>query len=312
MTKTLLFAVFLFSLAGTCCGGELAGQKLLVASFRTGDTEIFVVDPETGDARNLSRSPASQERYAMWSPDGTQVSFNSDRDGTFNLYLMDADGGNVRQLTHEKPPIVAGMQTWTADGKWICFGLFGKQARMCRIAPDGSHFQVIGEGIDPAVSPDGRTVVFARKLEQGHCLFAMDADGTNVRRLTTRENQWAGVHAIWSPDGKQIVYGDQAGDSLELFSCDPDGKNVKQLTSFGKGQAATSPSVSPDGKWIAFRLCDEIYWRDSVRSAKAYQEKRADKRPVWVMGSDGSNPRVIEPLHYQTTIDGSRAVWKPR
>src|SRR5262249_43989951 len=71
--------------------GELAGHELLVATFRTGDTEIFIVDPDTGDARNLTRSPRSQERYPSWSPDGKWVAFNSDRDGTFNLYVIGAD-----------------------------------------------------------------------------------------------------------------------------------------------------------------------------------------------------------------------------
>jgi hypothetical protein len=291
--------------------GELAGYQLLVASFRTGDTEIFLVDPDTGDARNLTRSPKSRERYPSWSPDGKRVAFNSDRDGTFNLYVMDSDGSNWRQLTHEKRGVEAGMQSWTADGKWIYFGLFGKgEPRMCRIAPDGSHFQEIGKGIDPAVSPDGKTVVFARQHKDGHYLYAMDADGTNERRLTTKGNAFAGVHAAWSPDGKWIVYADQVGGALELFRMDADGKNVRQLTKFG--QAATSPAVSPDGKWISFRLCDEIFWRDGKSAERAYRERRADKRPVWVMAADGSNPHILEPLHYQTTIDGSRAPWRPK
>ena len=68
------------------------GFGLLVASFRTGDTEIFRVDPVTGDSRNLTRSPQSSERYPSWSPDGSLIAFNSDRDGTHNLFLMDGDG----------------------------------------------------------------------------------------------------------------------------------------------------------------------------------------------------------------------------
>lgn len=303
--------IVLLTLPALGRAGELAGHKLLVATFRTGDTEIFLVDPDTGDARNLTRSPKSKERYPSWSPEGKRVAFNSDRDGTHNLYAIDADGANLRQLTHEKRGVEAGMQSWTADGKWIYFGLFGGgPPRMCRIAPDGSNFKVIGTGIDPAVSPDGKTIVYARALPDGHHLYAMDADGGHERRLTPRGNPFAGIHAAWSSDGKTIVYADRVGDALEIFRIDPEGKNVRQLTHLGK--AATTPAVSPDGKWISFRLCDEIYWRDGKSSALAYRERRADKRPVWVMGIDGSNPRVIEPCHYQTTIDGSRAPWQPR
>ncbi len=309
MLRSLMTVACLWA-GSLCAAGDLAGRSLLLISMRTGDTEVFIVDPETGDSRNLSRSPGSSERYASWSPDGARVAFTSDRDGTYNLFIVNADGTALRQLTREKAPVVAGMQSWTADGRWIYFGLFGKgEPRMCRMSPDGSGFEDVGEGIDPAISPDGKAIAFARKLEKGHCLFAMDVGTREVRRLTFRENEFAGVHATWTPDGKRIVYADRVGDALELFAVDPDGKDIRQLTSLGR--AATSPSVSPDGKWISFRLCDEVYWRDSASSARAYEEKRADKRPVWVMGLDGSNPHVIETLHYQVTIDGSRAAWRP-
>jgi TolB protein len=137
----------------------------------------------------------------------------------------------------------------------------------------------------------------------------MNADGSDVRQLTARGNVYAGMHCTWAPDGKTILYADQVGEALEIFSIQPDGKNARQLTHLGK--AATTPAVSPDMKWISFRLCDEIYWRDGKTSERTYRERRADKRPVWVMGVDGSNPHVIEALHYQTTIDGSRAPWRP-
>ncbi len=94
--------------------------------------------------------------------------------------------------------------------------------------------------------------------------------------------------------------------------CNKEGKELTQLTHFGGGRAATSPSVSPDSRLISFRLCDEVYWRDGKLSARAYKEKRGDKRPVWVMGIDGANPQLIEPLHFLTTIDGSRAPWGPK
>jgi len=306
--------------ASFCLAGELDGYKLLTSSFRTGDPEIFVVDLGTGDALNLTPHSHSYNRYPAWAPDGSRVSFVSDRDSAFNLFLVNADGTRLKQLTHESAGVVAGMQSWTADGKWIYFGLFGKDVGspwtnsknglICRISPDGSGFQIVGEGIDGAVSPDGTKIVFARNLSQGHALFLMNSDGSGVRQITTHEDPLGGVHATWSPDGRHIIYADSVGDALELFMCDPDGKNIRQLTTLGKG--ATSPSVLPDQKYISFRLAEDIYWRDGARSDRAYKERKADLRPVWVMGFDGSNPHVVEPLHYQTMIDGSRASWKPR
>ncbi|QEH32051.1 translocation protein TolB [Aquisphaera giovannonii] len=283
-----------------------AGDRLVVSSFRTGELELFAVDTATGDAVNLTRSPGSIEKYPACSYDGGRVSFISNREGTDNLYVMRADGSEVRQLTREKPGINAGMASWTADGQWLYFGLFGGgPPRMCRIRPDGSDFRVVGEGIDPAVSPDGTRIAFARQLGDGHHLFVAKADGSDARQLTKAGNGWAGVHAAWTPDGRRIVYADRVGEALELFACEPDSGLIIQLTRLGA--AATSPSVSPDGERITFRLCDEVYWRSGETSRRAYSERRADKRPVWIMKSDGSEPHLIEVLHYQTTIDGSRA-----
>jgi len=289
-------------MAGNC--------EFLWTSIRTGNGQVFVVDGKSGDTMNVSRGGLAYDRYPSWSPDGRTVAFTSDRDGAFNLFLADADGSNPRQLTHEKPPVVGGMQSWTADGRWIYFGLFQKGApQMCRIAPDGSGFEVLGWGVDPAISPDGKLLAYAKDYEPGHLLFVANADGTGERPLSEQPNPYAGVHATWTPDGSAIVYADRAGEALELFICRPDGSGKQQLTSFG--MAATSPAVSPDGRLITFRLCDEIFWRDEAPMRKAYGEKRADLRPVWIMKIDGSGPHAIELLRCQTTIDGSRVPIRP-
>src|SRR5947207_3213212 len=73
---------------------------LLVSSTRTGNPEIFLVNPTWGDARNLTRNKAD-DGFPAWSPDGKKIAFVSDRDGRPNIYVMDADGKSVKQLTTE-------------------------------------------------------------------------------------------------------------------------------------------------------------------------------------------------------------------
>lgn len=89
---------------------ELAGHRLLVTSVWTGDTEVFIASPATGDMLNVSRSPASEDRYPGWSSDGEKTAFVSDREGAANFRLMDADGGNVRRLI--ATPAVWYMPSW--------------------------------------------------------------------------------------------------------------------------------------------------------------------------------------------------------
>ena len=305
--RTVIAALCLWSalvVDGRSAGPE--GYDLVTCTFRTGDLELFAVDPVSGKARNLTNSPKSTDKYPGVSPDGTRLAFISDREGRDALFVMDADGSDVRRLAkgHDGN---AGMPSWTADSQWIYFGLYAAGPdKMCRIHPDGSDFQEIARGVDPAVSPDGRRIAY-----DGKGLHVMDADGSNPRRLA-EPNGLGGLHATWTPDSKAIIYADTAGDSLELFRCDPDTGAKTQLTHFGAGRAATSPAVSPDGKWITFRLCDEIYWINGERAKLAYSERRPDKRPVWIMGADGSDPHVVGPLHLKTTIDGSRAPFLKR
>jgi WD40 repeat protein len=89
----------------------------------TGDEELFVLELESGavtqltDNRFIDTSPA-------WSPDGTRIAFNSDRDGDSEIYVMDADGSDVLQLTfndgldplpHDEGP------AWSPDGRLIAY-----------------------------------------------------------------------------------------------------------------------------------------------------------------------------------------------
>ena len=307
----LLFALaVLLGLAPPAKAGELAGQRLLLTSIRTGDTEVFIVDPDTGDAFNVSRSPHSEDRYPCWSPDGKQVAFTSDRNHSTNLYVVKADGNKVKRIVTS--PAVCYMPSWqkTPKGERIVFGMHGDKPEMASLRPDGSNLLMLGEGHDPCLSPEGKTIAYTGEVPGGVTVFVMDYEGGNKHQVVPGASKPGAVFPNWSPDGRHIVYSWPVGETLELFVVNADGSENHQLTH--TGGICTPAAWSPDGNWISFRFTDEAYWRNKERTAKVYTQKPADKRPVWVIRPDGTDAHVVECLRFQCAMDGSRASWKPR
>ena len=313
VSVTFALMVVNYSLFAQTLTKEINGHKLLVTSIRTGDTEIFIVDPATGDAFNVSKAPLSEERYPVWMPDGKQVVFTSNREDskTFNLYIANADGSQVRKLTHEKDGGVFYFPSVQADGKKIWFSMAkAEKAVIGYVSPDGKEYKEVAPGRDGAISLDGKKIAFTTRVGKGFPLLVMDADGKSVRQITEHEDEIGAVAPTWSSDGRKILYADQVGEFLELFVCDADGRNQKQITKLNK--ISSSGAWSPDGNYITFRVTDFAYWNDIQTRDQAYQDKTADKRPVYLMRADGSETQLVEVLHYQCAIDGSRPAWKPK
>ena len=290
----------------THAGPDLRGYRLLVTMVRTGDTELFVVDPATGDATNISRAPDSEERYGCFSPDGTRVAFISDRSGVPNLYVMNVDGSDIKRIVGT--PDTCYMPSWA--GERIAFGKHGAEARIASVKSDGTGLVDLGLGHDPAYSPDGKLMTFTGHVEGGVTVFVMNADGSNRRRLVPGVNRRGAVFPSFAPDGKSVAYSGEVGEALELFTVGLDGTPPVQVTR--TGEICTPAAWSPDGKWLSFRRTDEAYWRDPARTKAVYAEKPAGKRPVWVVRPDGTGLAVVECLRFQCAMDGSRAAWAPK
>ncbi len=190
-SNTLTF-VFLLLGCGALTAADLTGHKLLLTSVRTGNTEVFIVDPETGDAQNVSRSPKSEDRYPCWSPDGKRICFLSDRAGATNLWIANADGSKVRRLN--RTPAVC------------YFGKHGDKPEMASIKPDGSGEEMFGVGHDPTLSPDGKLICYTGEVPGGVSVFVMNHDGTNKRRIVEAKSQVGATFPNWSPDSRRIVY----------------------------------------------------------------------------------------------------------
>jgi Tol biopolymer transport system component len=223
--------------------------------------EIYTIRPNGLGIKQITEVRGSAEE-PDWSPDGTRIAFGAE-DGPKGLWIVNADGSHLHQVVAAG----AGPQSaFTPDGTHLvydCFdcpggqGIFlvradGSDAPGTRLTTNPSGYE--GD-TNPEVSPDGQTVTFVRRKAEGElqALFAVDIDGTHVRRLVPyRFNVF--IKHDWAPDGQHIVFSSPIDGQANVYTVAPDGSARSQLTHVDRNEAAAAGSYSPDGRWIAFRL----------------------------------------------------------
>ena len=289
-----------------------AQARIAFVSDREGNAEIYVMDADGGNPRNLTNHP-DVDFHPSWSPDGKRIAFVSDRDGHVNIrnspnyeiYVMDADGDNQLNLTNDANDDRS--PSWSPDGKRIVFssnrdmdrGLAAHNIEIYVMDADGGNLQRLTNNLTedqyPSWSPDGKRIAFSARRD-GHFenefgityeIYVMDADGGNEQRLTqNRKNDW---HSSWSPDGKRIAFmADRKGDVVnwDIYAIDADGGNEQNLTA--NRVYDSSPSWSPDSKRIAFfSLRDgntEIYVMDAngENQQNLTNNPHSDASPAWL------------------------------
>jgi Tol biopolymer transport system component len=255
------------------CAPALTG-RLAFESARTGDFEVFSMNPDGTDVVNLTQNPAA-DIEPDWSPDGTRIAFVSDRDGNNEIYLMNADGTNQVRLTSslaadENPD-------WSPDGNSIAYVSDRDGNREIYVlASDGSSVVRLtnNPAVDehPAWSPDGSRIAF--QAERGAVgdfeVFVMNADGTDPVNISVNAPEFDGRPA-WSPDGTRIAFTSaRDGGNFEIYVMNADGSEPERLTE--SDDIDSYPEWSPDGGYLAFRS-------DRVGNAE-----------VFVMLGDGTVP----------------------
>jgi TolB protein len=87
------------------------GTQIAFISSRDGNPEIYVMNADGSDQRNLTNNPAQESAQGdfSWSLDGTQILFHSDRDGNQEVYIMNADGSNPVNLSNDPGTDVASV-----------------------------------------------------------------------------------------------------------------------------------------------------------------------------------------------------------
>lgn len=277
---------------------EVTQTPLLITSARLGSAEVMLARPGATELVNLTQYD-SLDVSPAWSPDGTQIAFSSWRNQVYSLYVMSADGGNLRQLTTS--PHNDHAPAWSPDGQRLCFrrdtGDAALNWELFVIGADGSGETNItnnpANDADPAWSPDGERIAFtSTRAENRWCLYTMRPDGSDVGLLSKTPNGY--VYPAWSPDGRRIAFAGAVDTHYEIFVIDADGQNEQRLTQLGG--LSTFAAWSPDGRLIAF-----------VHRGNDFPYGRAS---LYIMQADGSDVREIAPV--ECPVEGGRAAWKPR
>ena len=216
----------------TAMGGS---GSIAFVSDQLFNSEIFLMDVDTGKFLNLSKNPA-YDGMPVWSPDGKTLLFASERDSLCDgggdcsqAYLLELETGLVKKVA-EFDSVQVLPQSWLPGG---------------RVAV---NVNLSKEILDENQTPE-------------YDLFLVES-GISEPKLWKEEPGWewlqdlnGNLYPVWAPNGESVLVNliDTAGGLTELYLVNPDGTDPQSLApeSLKEGRI-TQPSWSPDSKWIAF------------------------------------------------------------
>jgi Tol biopolymer transport system component len=224
-------------------------------------SQVFAIQP---DGTGLTQLTHVAEDLVAGSPDispnGKRIVYQSNESGSFNVWVMDIDGGHQTQLTDE-----SGFEdfqpSWSPDGKSILFSRCGEPfgyITYCDIESmkaNGSNEQALLSAghwlnVRPTYSPNGSKISFSSdKGGLTSTVWVMNADGSSPKRLTKARQR--AFWPDWAPDGKRILFGDHCCvPHSNLWTVRPDGSGLRKLTHVPPDQDAGFASFSPNGREI--------------------------------------------------------------
>ena len=184
--------------------------KILFTSSRDGNSDIYMMNPDGSEQVNLTQHPAS-DLQAVWSPTGEQILFVSDRQGTRvrNLYVMNADGSNVRRVFKKKITAWRDSPTWSPDGKQFAYNYMDWDRR-----ESGLYLGTFGEedveplpnGNSAEWSPDGSEIACSVSHAAGIRLTFINVDTLNSKQpLPDKVLPWQ-LDPSWSAAARQTCF----------------------------------------------------------------------------------------------------------
>jgi TolB protein len=181
----------------------------------------------------------------------SKIVFVSNRGGHKEIWAMDYDGANQRQLTHLGS--IALSPRISPDGSRVAFsaitgGGWNIGMYSLDLGRNVAFPRFSGTNLSPAWSPDGKQIAFSSSRTGDPEIFVSDSDGTHLRRVTAYTGP--DVSPVWNPKtGSQIAWVSGRSGLPQIYMMAADGTNPQRMTDQGY---AVSPSWSPNGQFLAF------------------------------------------------------------
>lgn len=181
----------------------------------------------------------------------TRIAFWSDRNGYKEIYLMEYDGSDERQVTAHQSISMSPAWSPTSDGlSYVTFvgGLPNvyfadlSTGRKTSLLPKDAH------NTSPTFSPDGSRIAFASSHNGNWEVFSANRDGGNIRQLT--HSSGIDTNPSWSPNGREIAFTSNRGGQPQIYVMDAEGSNLRRV-SFG-GTYNDGAAWSPNGSVLAY------------------------------------------------------------
>ncbi len=245
---------------------------------------LCAIRTDGGEAERLTKRVATTD--PEWSPDGRRIAFTRNEDTGEStefthddVFLMEADGSDMRQVTPDKDGRSLSQPAWSPDGRQLVYvdgesvhsAVASRYGNLFVIGDDGSGDRRLtpGPDADPDWSPDGREIVFVHgenlpTPEANDDLWVLDVRTGKARRLTNTPPGTYEAAPAWSPDGSEIAFARYTGTSefdgtASIHVMNRDGTGERQIHAHRLfAYSPYSLAWSPDGRSIAFETSSAI------------------------------------------------------
>ncbi len=216
----------------------------------------------------------------------SQIAFASDRSGHWEIWLMDWDGANQRQITRHNALTI--LPSWSRDNERLVYTSFARgTSDMYIIHRRGGARIHVATGLNlntsATFSPISNDIAFVGSLAGNPDIYVIKDDGTNLRRLTSASSIESTPE--WSPNGRQISFTSGRSGTPQIYVMDAEGSNVERI-SFDDGGWNDDATWSPSGEEIAYT--SRVNGRFQIRIANVSTKQSriiagegSNEQPTW-------------------------------